>query len=221
VELPRGDANSGPDKQHSKQAIFDAAKRLFAEKGFAGTSIREITSEAGCNPAAVNYHFHGKDKLYLEVLTRTLIAFREHLISSITAEAERRDRHTTLESLLRVFAEAFLVPLVTGQQQLLKLIIHEMTNRRLPEGTLLREVVEPVETALIKVFKQLCPQIDDTSVRRCISSVVAQLIHVVHSQKIFADRAGWQREELDLPGIVSHIVCFSTAGIRACCKGKP
>jgi len=219
MESPRVNADSGPGKQHSRQAILDAAKRLFAEKGFADTSIREITSEAGCNLAAVNYYFHGKDKLYREVLTQTLIAFREKLISSIAAEVERTGRHTTLESLLRTFAQAFLVPFVTGQQQLLKLLIHEMTNRRLPQGMLFKEVIEPVETTLIKVLKQLCPEIDDVCARRCISSVVAQLIHVVHSQRLFSDRVE-QRHDFDLPGTVAHIVCFSAAGIRACCKEK-
>ena len=219
MESPRVNAESGPGKQHSRQAIFDAAKRLFAEKGFAGTSIREITSEAGCNLAAVNYYFHGKDKLYLEVLTQTLVEFREELISSIS-EVKRRDCPPTLESLLRSFAQAFLKPFVMGQQQLLKLLIHEMTNRRLPEGLLFKEVIEPVETTLIKVLKQLCPEIDNACARRCISSVVAQLIHAVHSQRLFSDRLERRQGDFDLPGTVAHIVCFSAAGIRARCKEK-
>ena len=220
MESPTVNADSAPRKQHSRQAIFDAAKRLFAEKGFAGTSIREITSEAGCNLAAVNYYFRGKDKLYLEVLTQTLVEFREELISSIAAEAERPDRHTTLESLLRAFAQAFLMPFVTGQQQLLKLLIHEMTNRRLPQGMLFKEVIEPVEATLIKVLKRLCPEIDNACARRCINSVVAQLIHVVHSQRLFSDQLERRQGDFDLPGTVAHIVCFSAAGIRACCKEK-
>ncbi|MBW2123955.1 MAG: TetR/AcrR family transcriptional regulator [Deltaproteobacteria bacterium] len=220
MESPRVNAESGPGKQHSRQAIFDAAKRLFAEKGFAGTSIREITSEAGCNLAAVNYYFHGKDKLYLEVLTQTLVEFREESISSIS-EVKRRDCPPTLESLLRSFAQAFLKPFVMGQQQLLKLLIHEMTNRRLPEGLLFKEVIEPVETTLIKVLKRLCPEIDNACARRCISSVVAQLIHVVHSQRLFSDRLERRQGDFDLTGTVDHIVCFSAAGIRACCKEKP
>lgn len=38
------------------ERILDAAEQLFAERGFAETSLRLITSKAGVNLAAVNYH---------------------------------------------------------------------------------------------------------------------------------------------------------------------
>ncbi|CAA9412384.1 MAG: Transcriptional regulator, AcrR family, partial [uncultured Rubrobacteraceae bacterium] len=40
----------------TKTRILDAAERLFAERGFEGTSIRAVTAEAGANLAAVGYH---------------------------------------------------------------------------------------------------------------------------------------------------------------------
>ena len=40
--------------------ILDAAERLFAEHGVAGTSVRAITDQAQVNVAAVNYHFGSK-----------------------------------------------------------------------------------------------------------------------------------------------------------------
>ena len=45
------------------ERILDAAEQLFAEKGFAETSLRLITSKAGVNLAAVNYHFGSKKAL--------------------------------------------------------------------------------------------------------------------------------------------------------------
>ena len=42
------------------ERILDAAEQLFAERGFAETSLRLITSKAGVNLAAVNYHFGSK-----------------------------------------------------------------------------------------------------------------------------------------------------------------
>jgi len=220
MKMSESNANPELPKSQPRQVILDAAEVLFAEKGFSHTSIRDITEKADCNIAAVNYHFHGKDKLYLEVLTQTLITFREELISSIAAKAEHRNQHTTLQSLLRAFAKAFLEPFVVGHQQLLKLIIHEMTEPRLPAGMFFRKVIQPVEMPLIKALKQLCPEIDDTGARRCISSVVAQLIHVVHSQRLFAEKHGAQQANLDLQETIDHIVCFSAAGILACTKEK-
>ena len=48
--------------------LLQAARKLFAEKGVAATSIRELAQEAGVNVAAVNYHFGDKEQLYLETL---------------------------------------------------------------------------------------------------------------------------------------------------------
>ncbi len=52
------------------ERILDAAEQLFAEKGFAETSLRLITSKAGVNLAAVNYHFGSKKALIQAVFSR-------------------------------------------------------------------------------------------------------------------------------------------------------
>ena len=41
----------------TKDRLLDSAERLFSEQGFAGTSLRAITSDADVNLASVNYHF--------------------------------------------------------------------------------------------------------------------------------------------------------------------
>jgi AcrR family transcriptional regulator len=59
IEVPAGDA--------TRDRIFQAAERLFAERGFAEVSVRDITADAGVNLAAVNYHFGSKDALLFEI----------------------------------------------------------------------------------------------------------------------------------------------------------
>lgn len=49
--------------------IVEAAERLFAEKGFAGTSVRDISEEAHVNLAMISYYFGSKEKL-LETIFR-------------------------------------------------------------------------------------------------------------------------------------------------------
>ena len=48
----------------SRQHILAAARRLFAEHGFDGTSLRQIAREAGVDPAMVHHFFKGKDELF-------------------------------------------------------------------------------------------------------------------------------------------------------------
>ena len=54
--------------EYTRQTIIKAAVHLFAEKGFDASSVRDIVTKARVNQAAINYHFKGKDGLYLEVL---------------------------------------------------------------------------------------------------------------------------------------------------------
>src|ERR1700682_4102017 len=56
----------------TKTRILDAAESLFMEHGFEATSLRSLTTAAGVNLAAVNYHFGTKEVLFRAVLTRRL-----------------------------------------------------------------------------------------------------------------------------------------------------
>lgn len=47
-----------------KEAIFEAARKLFLEKGYHDVSVRAIGKAAGIGPAGVSYYFGGKDALY-------------------------------------------------------------------------------------------------------------------------------------------------------------
>lgn len=56
----------------TRERILNAGERLFMAHGYEGTSMRQITSEAAVNLAAVNYHFGSKESLMQEVFRRRL-----------------------------------------------------------------------------------------------------------------------------------------------------
>src|SRR5690606_7629394 len=90
------------------ERILDAAEQLFAEKGFAETSLRLITSKAGVNLAAVNYHFGSKKSLIQAVFTR----FLNHCVSSLEQELDRQQQagitDPSLEELLEMLVRLVL-----------------------------------------------------------------------------------------------------------------
>ena len=59
--------SSVKNSNHTKDRLLEKAEILFAHKGYHAISVREITSAAQCNMAAVNYHFNNKKNLYMEV----------------------------------------------------------------------------------------------------------------------------------------------------------
>lgn len=58
--------------RETKDRILDAAEALFARQGIEATSLRQITSEAEANLAAVNYHFNSKEELVKNVYLRRI-----------------------------------------------------------------------------------------------------------------------------------------------------
>ena len=62
---------------HTRAAILSAAERLYADRGFADVTLRDIVAAADVNLAAVNYHFGSKDELIAELfVTRSLATNR-------------------------------------------------------------------------------------------------------------------------------------------------
>jgi AcrR family transcriptional regulator len=73
---------------HTRTAILSAAERLYADRGFADVTLRDIVAAADVNLAAVNYHFGSKDELIAELfVTRSLATNRERLNELKAAEA--------------------------------------------------------------------------------------------------------------------------------------
>jgi AcrR family transcriptional regulator len=56
------------DIKDTKKKILDVSHTLFAEKGYEGTSVRDIATLAEVNIAAINYHFQNKENLYKETI---------------------------------------------------------------------------------------------------------------------------------------------------------
>jgi AcrR family transcriptional regulator len=76
--------------------IMEAAEELFAEKGFAGTSVRDIAEEAGVNLAMISYYFGSKERLM-----ESLFKYRGE---SIKLQLETMLENKELSSLQKAYA---------------------------------------------------------------------------------------------------------------------
>jgi AcrR family transcriptional regulator len=202
---------SGDD---ARQRLLETAEGLFAEKGFDGVGVRDITSAAGCNVAAINYHFGGKDKLYVEIMKGRMVALREIRLGSI-AEVMSKEG-TTLEDLLRAFSWAFIDPLVDESRggQIMKLMMREMLDPHLPAEMFCDEVIKPVMGAIVEALVKVCPGVEMNHIVLCVHSLIAQLMHTIHVSGMMANMEGDECQCPSFEAFVDHIVKFTAIGIR-------
>jgi AcrR family transcriptional regulator len=91
----------------TKDRILDAAERLFADQGYAATSLRHVIAEAQVNLAAVHYHFGSKEELLDHVIARRVGPVNEGRLAMLDRlEAEYGDQPPPLPKII----EAFLMP---------------------------------------------------------------------------------------------------------------
>ena len=100
--------------------IESAARRLFASRGYSGTSMSEIAAAAGVSKATVFHHYRSKRALYEALLGDAFAGFREQLIPLL-------DTGRDLEASLRDFAAAHFARL-TRMQGTMRLIAREMLS---------------------------------------------------------------------------------------------
>ncbi len=208
----------------ARERLLAAAERLFAEAGYSATSVREITREAGCNVAAVNYYFGGKLDLYRQVFLRRLALLREQRIASVRQTMAERDGAATLEQVLHAFANAFLEPLVaaSGGRTLVLLLGRELLDPQLDPEVVLTEMIRPIRKVLADALMAAAPGVSRHRMRLCVESFVAQLTHVLNLERFaehMAGRAGASSDIPDIAQLVDHIVRFTAAGIRGSAEG--
>jgi TetR/AcrR family transcriptional regulator len=90
------------DPDRTRQALLAAGTALFAERGYEGTPVSAIADAARVNKAMINYHFGGKRKLYLAILTA---AFRDIVTRAEQLTKADRPAPDLLRELIALVAE--------------------------------------------------------------------------------------------------------------------
>ena len=200
-----------------RERLLGAAEMHFSERGYDATSIRDLTADADCNIAAVNYHFGGKENLYREVFKRRCTALRDVRLASIEKGLSDENGKPSLEKLLREFANAFIEPLVqdSGGRRFLVLAVREMLNPRLPQDILLSEVISPVTMSFQNALMKVCPYLTKTKAHLCSQSVIGQLFQIVRMKAMFDALGQGYEGHFDMAEAVDHVVEFSAVPIRA------
>jgi len=92
---PEPPAGAGPGRRarmtgaQRREQLLDVGRRLFAEKGFEGTSVEEIAARAQVSKPVVYEHFGGKEGLYAVVVDREIRVLLEEITNALTSGPPR------------------------------------------------------------------------------------------------------------------------------------
>jgi len=203
--------NEKPDV-NTKDALLAAAIEVFADKGFDAATVRDICGRARANVAAVNYHFGGKDALYVAVLREVFPKDEYDFVTNRNDDAPER---------LRIFLGA------------LAREIYERGNGMVAQrwAIFLREMAKPSANLDFIVQRQVQPRADE--LRDIVAAILGQdipervmafscsniwalmLDHLL-TQPIL-DRLTPQRPtvQASMDDFIGHVVNFSLGGLHA------
>jgi len=202
----------------TKDRILDAAEKLFADEGFTATSLRAITTEAGVNLAAVNYHFGSKDRLIEAVFERRLAPLNHERISLLDA-LEGSDENPSLEGIL----EAFVGP---------PLRLHRDTDRGGPTfmrllGRTLTEPSQAIHEIFVRQFAEIAarftpaleralPVLPPDEVFWRMHFAIGSMAHTMcDTFRLKLLSAGRCDAGEDIDATIRRLVSFIAAGLRA------
>src|SRR6059036_510340 len=90
------------DAAATREALLAAGTELFAERGYDGVPVAAIAQKAAVNKAMINYHFGGKRKLYLAIVS---VTFAEIVAGVEQLDESRRPAPAVLRELIAVVGE--------------------------------------------------------------------------------------------------------------------
>ncbi len=205
--------------QDTRERILNAAEALFADHGFAATSLRAITARAEANLAAVHYHFGSKEALWQAVFERRIAPINRARIEGLDA-LERAQTEPTLEEVL----EVFLAPALRLVRDPDGPTFMRLAGRTYTEpGAHWQPVVsqfEEVRDRLLAALARATPQLPPATLAWRVHFMIGVMCHTladVHRLCLLGDSVGDTR---DPEVILDHLVPYLAAGFRAPVRTK-
>lgn len=149
------------EQDDTRTKILDTAQELFAKDGYHNPSLRKITSSAGVNLAAVNYHFGSKEALLKAVLERGFSPINQKRSERLLF-IEKRTSEGITPTVLELF-RAFIEPVIEhkrtgGVPTLFALIGRAVIEQDVTVRRIFHQIIEPTFVRLLNLLKIALPE---------------------------------------------------------------
>lgn len=205
--------------ESTKSRILDAAEQLFAERGFAETSLRTITTRAKVNLASVNYHFGSKKSLIQAVFDRFLQDFTKELSLELMTLEQLDANQLEAEKLLNALIQPLLS--LNSRRTNAISIFMRLLGRAYAEtqGHLRRYVTDKYGHVLVRfthLFQKGYPNLTIDQIFWRLHYMLGSLIFTLGGSEALRQisQADFNRD-LGVEDVIKEMVPFLAAGMKA------
>lgn len=200
----------------TKERLLDAAEQLFAERGFAATSLRDLTAVAEANLASVNYHFGTKEALLAEVLGRRLAPVNSRRLALLDEVEAGSTEGPRLERVLWAYlAPPFHSMRHWGEagRRFTRLIGRIMSDPARSSSEALVAQFTTVRARFHAAFARALPALSGDEVERRMHYVIGTMVHTfLWCENISCLCPG---AEDDPDAVLNSLIGFAAAGMSA------
>jgi len=201
----------------TRTALLDAAERIFADRGYAGASLRAITEAAGANLGAVNYHFGSKEELLWEVISRRVSPInRERLRLLEDCRRAANGGPPAIEDVLRAFvAPVFSLHAGAGVDPFVRLA-GRMYSEPLPQLPKLHaRLFREVTGRFLDALSEALPGLSRKELWWQLQLVVGTFLHPLLAGPRLVDFTERMCTLDDMDAVADRMVRFAAGGLRA------
>ena len=175
----------GADADRTRRAILDAALRAFSERGFEGTSIREITGSVGVGHNMVRHYFGSKDDLWNAAVRHGLSPAAERLTEMLDVRSADAPLRPTLRAALEV-----LMTEAAANPDAFRLFLSEALRGGPRFEQIYDDVLEPLSLAIVE-YAAVTDEIPSTVDLRVLGVFVFGAAFSPFTFEGFASRVGF------------------------------
>jgi AcrR family transcriptional regulator len=198
---------STAESDTTRERITIAAGEMFAERGFDGTTVRDICQRAGANIAAVNYYFGDKQRLYVEAVVQA------HRWRMKQFPLPKWDDDTPAETKLADFITTFVRRVRSGPEGTWhsKLMMREMANPTEACAELVQSSIRPQFEILLSILRELLPaEASHDELRLTAFSIVGQCLFYHFADPVIRNLlTATEYKSLEIERLARHITEFS------------
>lgn len=195
-----------------RENLIQSALKLFAKRGYAGVSTREIAALAEVNQAAIYYHFGTKEQLYIEAVIYCFNVVARSRIKAL--EKIEFGKNAKVEDVLGAFILPHLDYARTADgQNYLRIFATFATTPSEILDKLYKDHFGPHRTEFIEALKRAEPSYDRARINRAFSIVADLLVASLFDHGIESTR-GNTDQALSNEQLAEMLINYNAAGLR-------